>query len=301
MTTKIKKTKSNRGRPKKDFSIIEVKKNNTNEQRSRGRPKKEIRVEESVNTKIHNHTKEISKLSKDNEKLHSEIKNTSFVSKKINKNDNKKSDNFALGLLIFSMLLFIFSLYKTFYTNNDNIIIKTEPKITIQEQINENIIIETGNVLIKDVSNESNSKPNIDIIEDIKKINDYDIINTFYNEINNKNFSEINNLVDNYLKSSNVFRTYYNSNWLSRFIWKLANQKVYLTNIKEINLENKKEWVSNYSYIIKYKLNDNNELFQEEWEAAVVTKWDKKIIWSLRCITTWCSKMPFFNLPRYEK
>ena len=49
MITKIKKTKSNRGRPKKDFSVIDVKKNNTDEPRLRGRPRKETRVEESIN------------------------------------------------------------------------------------------------------------------------------------------------------------------------------------------------------------------------------------------------------------
>lgn len=217
MITKIKKTQSKRGRPKKDFSTIEIKKNNTDEQRSRGRPRKDIRIGESVNTKIHNHTKEINKLSKDNKKLYSEIKNASFVSKKINKNDNKKSDNFALGLLIFSMLLFIFSLYKTFYTDSDTIR-RIEPNNKVQEQINTDIIIDTGNLLIKDVSKELDSKQDITTLKEIPEINDYEIINTFYNEINNKNFSEINNLVDNYLKSSNVFKTYYNSNWLSRFI-----------------------------------------------------------------------------------
>jgi hypothetical protein len=39
-------------------------------------------------------------------------------------------------------------------------------------------------------------------------------------------------------------------------------------------------------------------LFQEEWETAIITKNEKKLIGSLRCTTTWCSKMPFFNPKR---
>ena len=32
-----------------------------------------------------------------------------------------------------------------------------------------------------------------------------------------------------------------------------------------------------------------------EREAAIVNRNDKELIGSLKCVTTWCSKMPFFQ------
>jgi len=286
MIAKIKKTKTNRGRPKKDFIITAVKKNIDNYWRWRGRPKKEKKFDDSINTKISNHNKEINKISRENEKMHLEIKSTSFVNKKIKKKDNKKSDNFALWLLIFSMILFIFSLYKTFYIKPYNNLDNYEA----QKNVDTEITLDTWIALIKDVS----QNEEVLIIESwmIAKSN---IIWDFYQNINDKKFAEISNMVDSYLKNSNVFRTYYNQNWLSKFLWNLVNEKIYVTNIKEKIVEWQKDGVSNYTYTIKYKIKDNNELFKEERETAIVTKNEKILIGSLRCITTWCSKMPFFN------
>lgn len=299
MSTKTKKTKAIRGRPRKDFSGIELKKNTTNEVRPRGRPRKEKRIEDSVNTKIHNHKKDISQLSKEHDKMNFDIENKSFESKKIKKHHNKKSDNFALGLLIFSMLIFIFSLYKTFYTNHKDI----EPKISniTNEQLeNKEKVDDTEALVLENTEVEKIDNINYEGEKKDVSTEDIEIIKTFYEKINNKNFAELNSLVDNYLKSSNVFRTYYNNNWLSKFVWSLINEKVYIKDIKEINLENGKVGTSYYSYTIKYKLNNNNEPFQEEWELAIVTKWEKKLIGSLQCVTVGCSKMPFFNIQRYE-
>jgi len=308
MTTKTKSAKSNRGRPKKDFSIVakSIQDKTNTDVRWRGRPKKEKKDNQSLNTKIFQHNKDINSISKKNEKIHLDITNTSFVNKKIEKKWNQKSDNIALWLLIFSMILFIFSLYKTFY-HNDNIDQNIDLSKNIEnEQINDEIKIETNNDLIKDslmndelIETNANQEKNTNI--ETVKTKDYEIISIFYHEINDKNFAQINSLVDSYLISSNVFKTYYSSNWLSRFTSMLANKKVYLTNIKQIKLDESRSNVKHYSYTLKYKLNNSNELFQEEREASIVTRWDQDLIWSLRCITTWCSKMPFFNLPKYEK
>ncbi len=310
MATKTKTNKSNRGRPRKDFSNIKIKKEESNIKRPRGRPRKEKNIKETVNTKISKHSKDINKLSKENEKIQLEVKETSFSSRKVW--ENKRSDNFALGLLIFSMLLFIFSLYKTFYSNND-----VKPNLVSNRIINEQINQVNEDVQVDNEEiNDEQIKIEIEVQEkdweitgETKEVSgeaeaetpDYEIINEFYNTLNNKEFVKLSSLVDSYLKSSNVYKTYYSNNWLTKFTEKLANKKVYLMGIKEINSENKKDNVTHYSYILKYKLNNSNELFKEEREASIVTRWDKKLIWSLRCVTVWCSKMPFFNLPRYEK
>lgn len=307
MPTKTKKSKStnNRGRPKKEFKSIK-KNENTNVKRKRGRPRKSnnIKKTDSVNTRISKHGKDIKKLSKENNKIQIDIENTTFSSKKLKKTKNKKSDRFALGLLIFSMLLFIFSIYKTFYLDGDNI---------LQKQIDNDIIINTWSTITKDVSkgsweliienwewttfednknieNEDTNKKEIELVVESQWIN---IIENFYQKINNKKFEELAAFVDNYLKFSNVFNTYYTENWMWNFLSHLNNEKIYITSLKQIDSE--KENVEYYTYNIKYKLKNNNELFEENWKVAIVDRWWEKLIWSIQCTNTGCSKMPFFN------
>ncbi|OQB42570.1 MAG: hypothetical protein BWY04_00006 [candidate division CPR1 bacterium ADurb.Bin160] len=81
MATKTKK--SNRGRPRKDFSNMKIKKEESNIKRPRGRPRKEKKLEETVNTKISKHSTDISKLSKANEKIQLEISDANFSSRKV--------------------------------------------------------------------------------------------------------------------------------------------------------------------------------------------------------------------------
>lgn len=298
MPTKTKKSTKSRGRPKKEFKSIKKKKD-TKVKRKRGRPKKasNIKKTDSVNTRISKHGKDIKKLSKDNNKIHLDIKDTTFSSKKLKKTKNKKSDRFALGLLIFSMLLFIFSLYKTFYLDSDSI---------LQKQIDNDIIIDTGSTMIKDISKENEeliaeNKANEEI-EEIEKNKDVvvvvesqwiNIIKNFYQKINEKSFGELSNFVDNYIKFSNVFNTYYTENWMWNFLSNLTNEKVYITNLEKI--ESEKENVEYYTYDIKYKLKNDNKLFEEKWKVAIVDRWWEKLIWSIKCTNTGCSKMPFFN------
>lgn len=292
MNTKTKVT-TNRGRPKKDFSTIEIKTNKTG---TRGRPKKEEikgkKIEKTLNAKIIDYGKEVNKLSNTNKNIHLDIQNSTFVSRKIDQKNSKKSDNFALWLLIVSMLLFIFSLYKTFYINK-NI-----------EDYNYNKIYQENNIVDIEKNTEWEiriERQEIVLEEEQKTIvfqDDIEIIKNFYDKINQKDFDALINLVDSHLKSSNVFRTYYNKNRLSKFIENTINKKIYAGNIEKIedgnNINSDKYWFN-----IKYKLNNNNELFKEDREIVIVKRWDQKLIGSIRCITTWCSKMPFFNPQRY--
>ncbi len=301
MPTKTKTTNSGRWRPKKEFKA-RIKNTTPEVKRGRGRPKKNtaIKKTDSVNTRISKHNKDIKKLSQDHKKIHLEIKNSSFSSKKIKKTENKKSDRFALWLLIFSMLLFIFSLYKTFYLNTSHV------NNLDAKNINEEILINTWDtVLIKDVSKEDVVVEDIqsneweDEIIAIVEHTEQNVINTFYEKINNKEFSKLPYLVDNYIKFSSVFKTYYTENWMWNFLSHLSNEKIYITNLEKLEWVTDKPGVEYYAYNIKYKLKNNNEMFEEEWKVAVVDKNDQKLIWSIQCVNTWCSKMPFFNPQRY--
>ncbi len=295
MPAKTKITNNTRGRPKKEFKAKPKKV--TTVKRGRGRPKKDtsIKKTDNISTRISKHGNDIKKISQNHKKIHLEIKNSTFFSKKIKKDKNTKSDKFALWLLIFSMLLFIFSLYKTFYL--------TQYDADTNFQVDTDILIDTGTTIIHDVSelewiwtiNTQETSNNTDYVVSTNKVSKDNIIKMFYDKINEKNYIELPAFADNYMKASSLFKVYYADNRLWNFLSNLTNERVYITNVQEIIWESTKEWVTYYSYIIKYKLKNNNELFVEKWKAAIVTRNEKKLIWSLQCTNVWCSKMPFFN------
>ncbi len=300
MPTKTKIINNNRGRPKKEFKLNP--KITTEEKRSRGRPKKDKKIKESdsINTRISKHGKDIKVMSKKHDKICFEIKNSSFASKKIPEDNNTNSDKFALWLLVFSMLLFIFSMYKTFYLNTgglntDNLIFEeinteevgVEKPVISAEIAKKTVIVEED---IKDV--EDKKTPEVEIVT---KDSDDDIIKTFYDKLNNRKYSELPDFADNYMKYSSMFKIYYTENWFWNFLDNLTNGKVYLTNLEEIIWETDKVWVKYYSYTIKYKLKNNNEMFEEQWKAAIINRNDIQLIGSMQCTNVWCSKMPFFN------
>ncbi|MBO4516619.1 hypothetical protein J5751_04285 [bacterium] len=49
-----------------------------------------------------------------------------------------------------------------------------------------------------------------------------DLIQSFYDKINNRKFSELSDMADIYLKKSDSFKSYFNENWLSKFLNKIA-------------------------------------------------------------------------------
>lgn len=319
MTTKTKKEVISRWRPKKSFDSMPKKSEDTEKKNiGRGRPKKERTIDDSVNTKINHKKKEISQLEKKNKEISESIKSSSFSTRTLNTSydtENKQANNFTLCLLILSMMFFIFAVYKTFYVKphlEDDLIITWQDSVQTMETTEWNIDLqwsfwpsvwdlensngtETANTIGED--NKINSNVwNIDNWSNTlpwEIVSDETLIKNFYGYINNRDFNMMNSSVDQYLKSSNTFRTYFNQNWLNRYLDKLSQNKVFVSNIKKISGdENSTRY---YSYDIKYVLKETSWLVTEQWEAAIVKRWDKTLIWSIRCITTWCSRMPFFQ------
>ena len=150
-------------------------------------------------------------MSKKYEKICFEIKYSSFVNKKIKEDKNTNSDKFALWLLVFSMLLFIFSLYKTFYLNQWHI---------------DTQVLDTDNLIFEEINNEETNNKEVatSITKDTKidaksknkqkkankteiVINNSDnIIKSFYDKINNRNYNELTNFADKYMKKSSMFK-----------------------------------------------------------------------------------------------
>lgn len=299
----IKKTQS-RGRPKKDYwdlkNKIAQKAAENKWKLGRGRPKKEKKIDDSLNTKISNHHKDVNELEKKNNELHTIIKETTKVYDDIPNSKNEKYSRIFLG---FSMAFFICaivfaitcksvlpSLYKS-----DNLSTTTIDNINDEENISLQIWYNDQNwefIEVENIEIEKNDLKNGQ--EDNSVDNEYtNLILSFYDKINNKDYSSLSAMTDNYLRKSDSFRTYYSENWLSKFLDKLEWNKIYVWWFKE--LESTKSNVKKYWYIIKYKVKWNSELTREEREIAIVNRNDENLIWSIMCITTWCSRMPFFQ------
>lgn len=325
--SQTKKSWNGRGRPKKGFdNIKETKFQNNNiseEQVSRGRPKKVRKIDDSINTQIDSHKKSVAKLEKVNNEISKWIGISTFSSEKIEQsnwgstdfefNNNQKADNFARIILICSMVFFILALWKAFVSNQRSFAElqirelsriqadQIEPLDNMdewQENIDESVIVnseennEVNDELTIDDNNE-NIITDTSYTENYAFSDDIQIIQNFYGYINILDFSNINASVDKYLKNSDVFRTYFSQNRLTNFINKISNNWLSISNIQlESGDENSTRY---YLYDISYQLKDSWEYIQEQRESAIVKRNDQYLIWSIRCVTTWCSKMPFFQ------
>lgn len=297
------KKDQSRGRPRKDYwdlkNKIAQKAAENKWKFGRGRPKKEKKIDDSLNTKISNHHKDVNELEKKNNEIRTTIgKITQFCGDIPNNKKEKISKIFLWFSVTFFLCAIIFTLITKLILptlNKDNILsvsetenISNENDISLQIWYNDQNweFVEIENI---DVDNSDFGMNNESQIVD----ENVWIIQSFYDSINNKEFSELSNMADIYLKKSDSFRTYFNENWLSKFLNKIVWNKVFIGEFHE--LPSTKPDVKKYWYTVKYKLNWNHDITKEEREIAIVNRNDKKLVWSIMCITTWCSRMPFFQ------
>lgn len=320
-----KKQSNGRWRPTKSFNLVKNEKLHdwSNQTASRGRPKKIRKIDDSINTKIDNQKKSISQLEKMNKEIEKQLWdcNISYRTAKWSSidmdnfvyDDNRRADNTSLIVLICAMMFFIFALWKTFLYKTTMAEIRIHELMNSQnmvnvennewdwyenmDEINEEEIINNEEWIINNdegiVNNEEEIINNESNVAMDLQSNDQTLIYNFYNYINELDYDHINASVDKYLRNSDVFRTYFTQNWLSRFKNKVSNNGL---NISNINL---KSWDENstryYGYTVHYELAESGESFDEEWELAIVNRNGEYLIGSIRCVTTWCSKMPFFQ------
>ena len=306
------KNVSLRWRPKKDFWELKSKLAQEAIENKwklwRWRPKKQRSIDDSINTKISNHRKDIAVLEKNNENIHKNIKinkiseNTESLLSEDKKQREEKAQYYSKVALVFSIAFFFLAILffiinkKSSYqklnfqeinsTWDENIVNTVQEDESIQLEIwytdNSWDFIAFESI---DINSENNVYENNN--EDIS------LINSFYDSINNRKFSELSNITDSYLKKSDSYKTYFSSNWLSNFLDKIAWNKIFVGKITE--LPSDKPNVKHYSYIVKYKLNNESTFRQEDREIAIVERNWERLIWSIMCVTTWCSRMPFFQ------
>lgn len=321
---KTKNQSNGRGRPTKWFNLVKEKKlqDETNKNAGRGRPKKVRKIDDSINTKIDIQRKSVAQLEKANKEIERNLWDCKLTSSNRQKaefdmentgfSNDKRADNFSLIVLICAMLFFIFALGKTFLYKTTLAEIKIHELINHQNTATDEIWEQSEYVDeynewwdAVELSNEENISTNEDIeiwtndelVEnnlntDIQS-NDHTIIYNFYRYINDLDYTNINSSVDKYLKNSDVFRTYFTQNRLSRFREKINSNGLSINNINLVSWdENSTRY---YSYTIHYELAESGEGFDEDWELAIVNRNGEYLIGSIRCVTTWCSKMPFFQ------
>lgn len=315
---------STRGRPKKDYWELKSKlAQETAENKwklSRWRPKKQRNIEDSINTKISNHHKDVTLLEKKNQEIHKDINAvTNNYQNSEQQEWDDRAEKFSKVALCFAVIFCIFAvayrLISFVQKQKTNELIFSEIENTwdinnsigdgVQMQIwynneswefieIENIEINDNNIWLTNNTEINNNEP-INIEVEANNIDNEDVvlIQSFYEKINNREFSELASLADRYLKNSDAYRTYFSSNWLNNFLDKITGNRIFIWWFSE-SLSDKPN-VKNYKYTVKYKVNADSQVTNEEWEIAIVDRNWEKLIWSIMCITTWCSKMPFFQ------
>ena len=279
------------GRPKKDFWELKEKLNQEAIENKwkfkRGRPKKIKEV--ATNT--------IEKTQNNNQFSHKIIYEEASDSNIKTSNAEEISKKFLYCCAIFFLIsLVIFSIQKFKNESIDNQIESDNTKTTEELNNGNEVTLElwyndnSGNFVSIETL-ETNDTQDIDE----PKNNDENIvlIETFYEKINKKDFDSISPLIDKYLKENNSFKMYYSSSWLTNFLNKIYNNEIYVTNINKVPYE--KTNVQRYTYDVKYVLNSDQKLHQEQRQIDVVNRNWEHLIWSIMCITTWCSRMPFFQ------
>lgn len=250
---KTQKTSNNRGRPKKEF----ISKKPLIKRDGPGRPKKEDQIKR-------------------------------FLPKtNIAREDNKTKDGIILWIFIFSLALFWFSLYvsQTKKIKEDTLIQQTITELKQIASGNKTGLPETGNIQ-KSIENQ---KP----LTVVPETREGQIIQTFYGQIRNQQRNEIYISVDNKLKQSSIFQTYFSRKRLERFVNNLNKPNIQIT-INEVI-----PWdIPTVKYTINYQIKDGTA-FTEQRDAALIKKDDTYKIGKIRCETTGCVKMPFFNPTKY--
>ncbi len=274
------KNKKAPGRPKKEFVS---KKPKTKIKSWPGRPRKDQNSYAVKNT------------------VPSEV--VGFVAKSVD--ESKKKDLIILVLFLLSFILFVVSLYFTFMRDK-----KLEG--LSQSEISEIANIQTGNI---DYASEDSALQEAKIDEEIDtqetvapivqpSLQDLSLeqqtIVDFYQAINAIDTTTIYKLTDARLEESNIFKTYYTKNRLSRFLDTIIAPKIMITNIQEKPTTSTNPNIKNFSYTIEYTLAKNQQKFTEERSTTLIKKWDNRRIGKLMCETKWCSMMPFFNTDKYK-
>ncbi len=198
-----------------------------------------------------------------------------------------KKDNIILLLFVLSLLIFLVSLYV--------VILKGQQNIKAQlDQYDDTIVnVQSGNIPFSATVDQKTGA----IGETKEVIDTKEIITAFYDAFNQKDIKTMYVLTDKRLNETNMYITYFTTNWLTKFLWWLL-WWVQVSDVEMTVLPAKSTEVQEMNYKLQYTLK-NGEVFTEQWSALLIKRWESYKIGKLMCETTGCSQMPFFNPGKY--
>lgn len=260
-----------------------------------GRPKKEF-ISKKPKTKI----KSWPGRPRKDQKHHTAVNQVSpavawFVAKSVD--DSKRKDLIILLLFLFSFILFIVSLYFTFMRDK-----KAED--LSPSELAEITNIETGNIdysaagAIEEEIPETDTSAVQPTVQNLTL--EQQTIVDFYQAVNSIDTVTIHTMADAHLKESNVFKTYYSRNRLSKFSATILAPKIVVTNIQEEPTNSTNPDIKNFSFTLEYMLASTKQKITEERSTVLIRKGDTWKIGKLMCETKGCSTMPFFNPDKYR-
>ncbi len=220
-----------------------------------------------------------------------------FSSRSLNKQSTpattpeKKVPAWIVIIFIFSLVFFLFSLYKIFiygegYSAPEPInllpISTTWESWSLQEED------QTGTL-----SSSQGLAPESDLTDWELMLQDTQLIQDFYSYLTNNQIEEMNALVDRPLKNSITWANHWNKKNIKIFTKHLSDtvllQEVFLIP----NSINKEKQTRQYSYTLHYTI-EPEQSFTEQWQLTLLTREGKTLISEIMCKTEGCSRSPFF-------
>lgn len=194
------------------------------------------------------------------------------------KKENKLKDFIIRTLFFISFLIFWFSVYVS----------QKNKSLAKEDQIDKSKEIITNNIQYEQPESPKETIKEENYVEIDER---FSILQKIYNEIQSENFEELYKNIDNNLKQSSIFRTYFSNNRLQRFINNIEDKNI---NIELLKIEDEESKVSyRLSYFVK------GTKFIEERETTFANRNNEQKIAKIMCITKGCSTMPFFNPGKY--
>lgn len=189
-------------------------------------------------------------------------------------------DKSIFYLFIFSIVLFLLSLTISFLKKSD-----VEELQKAQEEIAA-VTWDTETAVVEDAK-----QPEIISNQSLTQI-----VENMYGTINSRSFDELGNYIDAGLENSTTIRTYFNTKRLTRFLNNIKDGTIAISNLQQEQL---KEYSRKVTYTLTYTLLDN-QTFEEQWNTTLIKRDEGYQVAAIKCETTGCSRMPFFNPGKFN-
>lgn len=205
----------------------------------------------------------------------------------------KKAPTWVVVIFIFSLVFFLFSLYKVFiYKGGYSPTHQISLPLWIQNSEGSwSFQAEPESWTLRE--SEVPSRPESELWDWDLMLQDAQLIQNFYSYLTNNQIEEMNALVDRPLKNSITRTNHWNKKNIGIFTKHLSDTVLLQDLFLVPHSANPEKKTRQYSYTLKYTINPGQS-FTEDWELTLITRWDQNLIAEIMCKTEGCSHSPFF-------